>query len=205
MLSMPRGTDPLIVQRAAREFAQAELADHKYVMVLHDHQANPHVHISVRAESEARQAPEPAQGRPAPLARDLRREAARLGHRRRGDPAGERGVDPQLRAALAHQGRRGGALGDERARAFEVESGLRAQSRGSNRSLDEHCAWPGRLRRSCRSCPGAKRRTVRPLDAVRAHARTEARQGASRPEITADRGPSREACRWLPRSPERGR
>ena len=53
MLSMPRGTDPLIVQRAAREFAQTELADHKYVMVLHDHQANPHVHISVRAESKS--------------------------------------------------------------------------------------------------------------------------------------------------------
>jgi hypothetical protein len=52
MLSMPRGTDPLTVQRAAREFAQAELAGHKYVMVLHDHQANPHVHISVRAESK---------------------------------------------------------------------------------------------------------------------------------------------------------
>jgi len=52
MLSMPRGTDPLIVQRAAREFAQIELADHKYVVVLHDHQANPHVHISVRAESK---------------------------------------------------------------------------------------------------------------------------------------------------------
>lgn len=51
MLSMPRGTDPLTVQRAAREFAQVELSDHKYVMVLHDHQANPHVHISVRAES----------------------------------------------------------------------------------------------------------------------------------------------------------
>ena len=52
MLSMPRGTaDASIVQRAAREFAQAELADHKYVMVLHDHQANPHVHLSVRAES----------------------------------------------------------------------------------------------------------------------------------------------------------
>jgi len=50
-LSMPRGTDPLAVQRAAREFAKVELADHKYVMVLHDHQANPHVHISVRAES----------------------------------------------------------------------------------------------------------------------------------------------------------
>lgn len=52
MLSMPRGTDPLTVQRAAREFAQTELADHKYVMVLHDHQANPHVHLSVRAESK---------------------------------------------------------------------------------------------------------------------------------------------------------
>jgi len=52
MLSMPRGTDPLTVHRAAREFSQAELADHKYVMVLHDHQANPHAHISVRAESK---------------------------------------------------------------------------------------------------------------------------------------------------------
>jgi hypothetical protein len=51
MLSMPHGTDPLVVQRAAREFARAELSDHRYVMVLHDHQANPHVHISVRAES----------------------------------------------------------------------------------------------------------------------------------------------------------
>jgi hypothetical protein len=52
MLSMPRGTDPLTVQWAAREFARAELVDHKYVMVLHDHQTNPHVHISVRAESK---------------------------------------------------------------------------------------------------------------------------------------------------------
>ncbi len=52
MLSMPAGTDPLTVQRAAREFAEVELADHKYVMVLHDHQANPHVHLSVRAESK---------------------------------------------------------------------------------------------------------------------------------------------------------
>ena len=34
MLSMPAGTDPLIVQKAAREFAQTELADHRYVTVL---------------------------------------------------------------------------------------------------------------------------------------------------------------------------
>ena len=33
MLSMPRGTDVLAVWRAAREFAQAELAEHKYVMI----------------------------------------------------------------------------------------------------------------------------------------------------------------------------
>lgn len=51
MLSMPRGVDPLYVLKAAREFAQVELRAHKYVMVLHDHQANPHVHLSVRAES----------------------------------------------------------------------------------------------------------------------------------------------------------
>ncbi|UUX95393.1 relaxase/mobilization nuclease domain-containing protein [Aquabacterium sp. J223] len=51
MLSMPRGTDPESMHWAAREFAKSELADHKYVMVLHDHQANPHVHLSVRAES----------------------------------------------------------------------------------------------------------------------------------------------------------
>ena len=52
MLSMPRGTDPLTVQRAAREFAKVEFADHRYVMVLHNHQANPHVHLSVKAESK---------------------------------------------------------------------------------------------------------------------------------------------------------
>jgi hypothetical protein len=51
MLSMPQGTDARIVQKAAREFAQVELKDHSYVMVLHEHQANPHVHLSVRAES----------------------------------------------------------------------------------------------------------------------------------------------------------
>ena len=60
MLSMPAGTDPLIVMKAVREFAQTELADHRYVMVLHDHQANPHVHLSVRADpkTSARSGPE---------------------------------------------------------------------------------------------------------------------------------------------------
>jgi hypothetical protein len=52
MLSMPRGTDPLMILKAAREFAKIEFADHRYVMVLHDHQANPHVHLSVKADSK---------------------------------------------------------------------------------------------------------------------------------------------------------
>jgi uncharacterized membrane-anchored protein YhcB (DUF1043 family) len=51
MLSMPDGTDAQTVLKAAREFAKAELLGHRYVMVLHQHQANPHVHLSVRAES----------------------------------------------------------------------------------------------------------------------------------------------------------
>jgi hypothetical protein len=51
MLSMPAGTDARVLRQAAREFAKAELANHRYVMVLHTHQANPHVHISVRAEA----------------------------------------------------------------------------------------------------------------------------------------------------------
>ena len=49
MLSMPKGTDPQIVLRAEREFAKAELSNHRYVMVLHTHQTHPHVHLSVRA------------------------------------------------------------------------------------------------------------------------------------------------------------
>lgn len=51
MLSMPQGTDARIVLAAARGFAKRELKDHHYVMVLHEHQANPHVHLSVKAES----------------------------------------------------------------------------------------------------------------------------------------------------------
>jgi hypothetical protein len=52
MLSMPKGVDPQILRKAAREFAKIEFADHRYVMVLHTHQANPHVHLSVKAESK---------------------------------------------------------------------------------------------------------------------------------------------------------
>ena len=43
----------LLLQGAFRAtFAKIELSDNKFVMVLHDHQSNPRVHISVRAESK---------------------------------------------------------------------------------------------------------------------------------------------------------
>jgi len=51
MLSMPKGTDAQLLKVAAREFAAEELREHRWVMVLHEHQANPHVHLSVRAEA----------------------------------------------------------------------------------------------------------------------------------------------------------
>jgi len=52
MLSMPAGTSAHGLQDAVRAFARAELGNHRYVMVLHTHQANPHVHLAVRAEGK---------------------------------------------------------------------------------------------------------------------------------------------------------
>jgi len=51
-LSMPRGTEPELVLAATRLFARREFEGHRYAMVLHTHQANPHVHLVVRAENE---------------------------------------------------------------------------------------------------------------------------------------------------------
>ena len=112
MLSMPTRTDPLAVQRAAREFAKVEPADHKYVMVLHDHQANPHVHISARAESRHGKRLNP-RGADLQRWRDLRREAARSGHRSRGDSPGHLRARQELRHAVAAEGSAGWAPADD--------------------------------------------------------------------------------------------
>jgi Relaxase/Mobilisation nuclease domain len=77
MLSMPAGTKAEIVRSAAREFAKAELANHRYVTVLHTHQANPHVHLSVRAEGRDGQ-------RLNPRKEDLRRWRETFAERLRG-------------------------------------------------------------------------------------------------------------------------
>ena len=97
MLSMPHGTDPLTVMRAAREFARIEFAEHRYVMVLHDHQANPHVHLSVKAASKQGQRLNPRKA-------DLRRWRETFAERLR-----EWGVD----AEASRQATRGFSRHDE--------------------------------------------------------------------------------------------
>lgn len=59
ILSMPEGTDPEAVREAARAFAAATFADHRYTFALHTkdidptHKTNqPHVHLCVRAVDE---------------------------------------------------------------------------------------------------------------------------------------------------------
>jgi hypothetical protein len=52
MWSMPAGTDSRKLLAAVQALAARRFASHKYVMALHTHQANPHVHLLVRAESD---------------------------------------------------------------------------------------------------------------------------------------------------------
>src|SRR6202043_3834821 len=52
MWSMPAGTDSTKLLGAGQTLAARQFAGHKYVMALHTHQANPHVHLLVRAESD---------------------------------------------------------------------------------------------------------------------------------------------------------
>jgi hypothetical protein len=66
---------------AARAFARPELHNHRYVMVLHARQANPHVHLSVRAEGKDGQRLNPRKADLRRWREIFRREAARPGHR----------------------------------------------------------------------------------------------------------------------------
>ena len=113
MLSMPRGTDPLTVQRAAREFAKIEFADHRYVMVLHDHQANPHVHPSVKALSKQGQRLNPRKA-------DLQRWRETFAERLR-----ERGID----AEATRQATRGEFRNRESLRQIKAREAERQQPR----------------------------------------------------------------------------
>src|SRR5438309_4158283 len=52
MWSMPAGTDSRKLLAAVQALAARQFPGHKYVMAMHTHQANPHVHLLVRAESD---------------------------------------------------------------------------------------------------------------------------------------------------------
>ena len=50
---MPAGTSPAKLLAASRNFAREEFAlKHRYLMVLHNHQQHPHVHLVVKAVGE---------------------------------------------------------------------------------------------------------------------------------------------------------
>ncbi|KQV52878.1 hypothetical protein ASC95_08760 [Pelomonas sp. Root1217] len=53
VLALRAGTDADLLKEAARDFARIEFAGYRYVMVLHKHQASPHVHLCVKHESIA--------------------------------------------------------------------------------------------------------------------------------------------------------
>ncbi|MFG6417183.1 relaxase/mobilization nuclease domain-containing protein [Roseateles sp. DC23W] len=51
VLATAPGSDPHPLRLAVRDFARATLSEHRYVMVLHEDRAHPHVHLTVRAHS----------------------------------------------------------------------------------------------------------------------------------------------------------
>jgi hypothetical protein len=203
MLSMPNGVDALTVQRAAREFALAELGDHFWVMVLHGHQANPHVHLSVRAEGRRGQRLNPRKA-------DLQRWRETFAEKLRGW-----GIE----AEASRQAARGQIRNYEplwRIKAAEAGRSTSARehsksSPGSQRSRDEAVeAWTNIARGLAASDDPADRALaqgvehyVRSMPFVRTRDLMHDKAQAN-PEITVDRGPSREAVS-APRSPERGR
>ena len=170
MLSMPRGTDPLTVQRAAREFAQAELADHKYVMVLHDHQANPHVHISVRAESKHGKRLNPRKA-------DLHRWRETFAEKLRGwgieaeaTRQATRGVARNYEPLWRVKAREEGRLHTSRPR-FKAGANATTTAGAGDRGMESRCAGTGRIGRHRRPRAGAGDQPVRSRDAGHPRAR----------------------------------
>ena len=63
MFSMPPGTPPDKVLGAVRNFAREEFwGQHRYAFVLHTDEPHPHVHLVLKAVSEAGRAPEHQEG-----------------------------------------------------------------------------------------------------------------------------------------------
>ena len=52
VFSMPAGTDPAKVREAVRDFAEQDMANRRWVMVLHTDEPHPHVHLIVANRDE---------------------------------------------------------------------------------------------------------------------------------------------------------
>lgn len=52
ILSMPEGTNPEAVRAAARGFVAEAFAGHDYIMAFHQDRGHPHMHVSIRNESQ---------------------------------------------------------------------------------------------------------------------------------------------------------
>ena len=201
MLSMPNGVDALTVQRAAREFALAELHNHAWVMVLHDHQANPHVHLSVRAENRHGQRLNP---RKADLQRwretfaeKLRGQGIEAEATRQAARGQVRNYEPLWRIKAAEAGRS--------TIARESSKSSPASERSRQQALEAWANIASGLAAS--DDPGDRalalsvHRYVRTIPFVRTRGLIDDKAPV-RPEITVDRGPSRRFCR--PRKARRG-
>jgi len=196
MLSMPAGTKADIVRSAAREFAKVELTNHRYVMVLHTHQANPHVHLSVRAEGRDGQ-------RLNPRKEDLRRWRETFAERLRGWGI-EAEATSQVTRGTRHRNERvwerktGGPREKRPERAQALPTGIRKQALQ---------AWAEILRALAASPEAADRQLAQSvrgylgrLPAVQAIVRHQAQQrelpGMSRSPLTTPsqqrRGPEME-------------
>lgn len=198
MLSMPMGTRPDDVRGAARAFAKTELANHRYVMVLHEHQANPHVHISVRAEGRDGR-------RLNPRKEDLRRWREVFAEKLR-----ERGIEaeatPQMTRGARHRNERiwerktsGAPMQSHRPRHdiaspsrerslrawFEIGRALAASPDASDRQLSEAIVRfvneAPALRELLRAKAQARQRQLPGVDRERLPTPTRARQG---PELS---------------------
>jgi hypothetical protein len=133
MLSMPAGTPTTALRDAVRAFARVELGNHRYVMVLHTHQANPHVHLAMRAEGKDGQRLNPRKA-------DLRRWREVFAEQLR-----ERGIE----AEASSQVTRGGSRRTERL------WHRKARDQGRERGPREGEQAPVRLTRSRRDAAQA--------------------------------------------------
>ena len=96
VLSMPKGTDAKKLFAAAKAFAENQFAGkHRYAMVLHTHQGNPHVHLVVKAKSEQGQRIYIRKAHAAGLARGLRQGTTCSRNRCERDQEGHPGPDEE--------------------------------------------------------------------------------------------------------------